>query len=143
MRYSQRPSQQPYTAYAGWNSLCIPDSHPHRIISTKSRINKVVSPDDCLVCSSICSCIPDSHPYRITSTKCRTNTVVFPDDGPIFAEACRDCFDVLLTVRLSIFILVFNQLDTQNLFYNKFYFMPIHVSSTYRCDDTRDCVMQF
>ena len=29
-------------------------------------------------------------------------------------------FDVLLTVRLSIFILVFNQLDAQNLFYNKF-----------------------
>ena len=25
---------------------------------------------------------------------------------------------------------VFNQLDGQNLFYNKFYFMPLHVSST-------------
>ena len=58
-----------------------------------------------------------------------------------------------------IFISVFNQLDAQNLFYNKFYFMPLHVSSTcahlqevksalhetatYRCDDTRGCVMQF
>ena len=28
------------------------------------------------------------------------------------------------------FISVFNQLDAQNLFYNKFYFMPLHVSST-------------
>ena len=49
------------------------------------------------------------------------------------------------------FISVFNQLNTQNLFHNKFYFMPLHVSSTcahhqevkiwyhhtYRCDDTR------
>ena len=51
---------------------------------------------------------------------------------------------------------VFKQLDAQNLFHNKFYFMPLHVSSTcahrqevqialhslwyhqnYRCDDTR------
>jgi len=29
-----------------------------------------------------------------------------------------------------IFISVFNQLDVQNLFHNKFYFMPLHVSST-------------
>jgi len=29
-------------------------------------------------------------------------------------------FDVLLTVHLSIFILVINQLDAQTLFYNKF-----------------------
>ena len=29
-------------------------------------------------------------------------------------------FSVLLTVHLSIFILVINQLDAQNLFYNKF-----------------------
>ena len=69
-------------------------------------------------------------------------------------------FYVLLTVHLSIFISVFNQLDTQNLFHNKFYFMPVHVSSlcahhqefkialhslwyhhTYRCDDTRGCVI--
>jgi len=27
-------------------------------------------------------------------------------------------------------MLVFNQLDAQNLFHNKFYFMPLHVSST-------------
>jgi len=65
-------------------------------------------------------------------------------------------FDVLLTLHLSIFISVFNQLDAQHLFHDKFYFMPLHVSSTcahnqevkialhslwyhhtYRCDDTR------
>jgi len=40
------------------------------------------------------------------------------------------CFDVLLTVHLSIFISVINQLDAQNLFHIKFYFMPLHVSST-------------
>ena len=39
-------------------------------------------------------------------------------------------FDVLLPVHLSIFVSVFNQLDAQNLFYNKFYFVPLHVSST-------------
>jgi len=29
-------------------------------------------------------------------------------------------FDILLTVKFSIFILAINQLDAQNLFYNKF-----------------------
>ena len=57
--------------------------------------------------------------------------------------------------QVFLFISLFNQLDAQNLFYNKFYFMPLHVSSTcdhhqevkialhslwyhhsYRCDDT-------
>jgi len=71
-------------------------------------------------------------------------------------------YDVLLTVNLSIFISVFNQFDAQNLFHNKFYFVPLHVSSTcayhqkvkialhspgyhqtYRCDDTRDFIIQF
>ena len=37
-------------------------------------------------------------------------------------------FDVLPTVHLSIFISVFNQLDAQNVFQNKFYFItPIGV----------------
>ena len=35
-------------------------------------------------------------------------------------EATRHFFGVLLTVHLSIFILVVNQHDAQNLFYNKF-----------------------
>jgi hypothetical protein len=71
-------------------------------------------------------------------------------------------FDVLLAVHLIIFISLFNRFDTQNLFHNKFYFMPLHVSSTcvrnqevkialhilwyhhtYRCDDTRGCIIQF
>jgi hypothetical protein len=42
----------------------------------------------------------------------------------------NDNFDVLPTVYLSIFISVFNQLVAQNLFHNKFYVMPLHVSST-------------
>jgi len=66
------------------------------------------------------------------------------------------------TDMTKVFISVFNQLDAQNLFHSKFYFMPLHVSGTcahhqevkialhslwyhhtYRCDDTRGCVMQF
>ena len=39
-------------------------------------------------------------------------------------------FEVLLTVHISIFISVFNQLDAKNVFHNKFYFVPLHVSST-------------
>ena len=66
-------------------------------------------------------------------------------------------FHVLLTVHPNIFISVFNHLDAENLFHNKFYFMPVHASSTcagiirrsklhytvlwyhhtYSCDDTR------
>jgi len=79
----------------------------------------------------------------------------------LFSENTHSNFDVLLTVHLK-FISVFNQLDAQNLFHNKFYFMPLRVSSTcahhqevkialhslwyhhtYRFDDTRGCVMHF
>jgi hypothetical protein len=38
--------------------------------------------------------------------------------------------DYKLTAKSCTFISVFNQLDAQNLFYNKFYFMSLHVSST-------------
>ena len=69
-------------------------------------------------------------------------------------------FYVLLTVHLSVFILVINQLDAQNLFYNKFisclymfrapcvhrqevkivlYSLWYH--HTYRCGDTRVCII--
>jgi len=45
-------------------------------------------------------------------------------------------FDVLLTVHLSAFISVINQLDAQNLFYNKFisclYMFRAHVLETCR-----------
>ena len=91
--------------------------------------------------------------------------------------------DVLLTVHLNIFILVINQLDVQNLFYNKFtsclykfrapcahrqevkivlyslwyhhtyrwpsgaqepvLSQPVHRKATYRCGDTRSCIIQF
>jgi len=46
-------------------------------------------------------------------------------------------FYVLLTVHLSIFISVINQLDAQD------FCAPVHVTATYICDDTRGCVMQF
>jgi len=71
-------------------------------------------------------------------------------------------FDVLLTVHLSIFISVINQLDAQNFCFTISFFSCLHVSSTcahhqevkialyslwyhhtYRGDDTRGCVMQF
>jgi len=34
--------------YAEWNEIprCIPDSHPHRVINIKRRIDTVISPDD-------------------------------------------------------------------------------------------------
>ena len=38
------------------------------------------------------------------------------------------CVYFLLTVHLNIFISVFNQIDAQNLFHSKFYFMFLHVS---------------
>ena len=45
------------------------------------------------------------------------------------------CFGLLVFIgdslpSDSLFISVFNQLDAQNVFHNKFYFMPLHVSST-------------
>jgi len=66
-------------------------------------------------------------------------------------------------VHLSIFILVINQRDVQNLFYNKFISclymfrapcahrqdvkivlsQPVHGTATYRCDDTRGYIIQF
>jgi len=64
-------------------------------------------------------------------------SIKLPD--PMFTVICPDRLnktrthtniDVLLTVHLSIFISVFNQLDAKNLFHNKFYFIPLHVSST-------------
>ena len=55
----------------------------------------------------------------------------------------------MVSRSIQMFIIVLNQIYAQNLFHNKFYFMPLHVSSTcahhhtYRCDDIRGCVMQF
>ena len=44
---------------------------------------------------------------------------------------CAYSVCVCLWLYLRIFISVFNQLDAQNLFHNKFYFIPLHVSSTF------------
>jgi len=71
-------------------------------------------------------------------------------------------FDVLLTVHLSIFSSVINQLDAQNFCFTISLFHASACSSTcahhqevkivlyslwyhhtYRCDDTRGCVVQF
>jgi len=101
-----------------------------------------------------CCCIWYERRVKVTSPGCRTHLNE--------RKISFSLFDVLLTVHLSIFISVFNQLDAQNLSHNKFYFMPLHVSSTcahhqevkialhslwyhqtYMCDDTRGCVMQF
>jgi hypothetical protein len=84
-------------------------------------------------------------------------------------------FDVLLTVHLSIFISVINQIDAQNFCFtiSLFHastcfehmcwlsggqncitqplvsshsivlFQSVHETATYRCDDTRGCIIQF
>jgi len=54
--------------------------------------------------------------------------------------------DVLLTVHLSIFILVINQLDVQNFCFairTAVLSQPVHRTVTYRCDDTRGCIIKF
>jgi len=68
-----------------------------------------------------------------------------------------ECLDVLLTVHLSIFIWVINQLDAQNFCFTislfhastrfehtcKIALHSLWYHHTYMCDDTRGCVMQF
>jgi len=66
------------------------------------------------------------------------NIAVFKDVTPY--KPVHDCPRPEKKSGVSIFIIVlkteiivisvFNQLDAQNLFHNKFYFMPLHVSST-------------
>ena len=78
-------------------------------------------------------------------------------------------WDVLLTLHLNIFISVINQIDAQNICFKVRLFNActcfehmcsssggqnyiaqtlvsshlVHETATYRCDDTRGCVMQF
>jgi len=52
-------------------------------------------------------------------------------------------FHVLLTVHLSIFISVINQLDAQNFCFTISLLHSLWYHHTYWCDDTRGCVMQF
>jgi hypothetical protein len=47
-----------------------------------------------------------------------------------FVVTVQFIFFLRFADRVSQYISVFNQLDAQNLFYNNFYFMPLHVSST-------------
>jgi len=105
----------------------------------------------CLLCVCVCVCM------CVCVCVCVCARALLPPGGyPIAVNKYIINFDDLLTVHLSTFISVFNQPDTQNLFHNKFYCMPLHVSSTcthhqevkivlhslwyhhtYRCDDTR------
>ena len=48
-----------------------------------------------------------------------------------FLEYLSTNFDVLLTVHLSIFISLFNQLDAQNLFHNKFFISYLYMFRTH------------
>jgi len=71
-----------------------------------------------------------------THTGCVISIAFHCNNGGTNAPQC----DVVHTLASSSFfflltfcrpcISVFNQLDAQNLFHNKFYFMPLHVSST-------------
>ena len=60
-------------------------------------------------------------------------------EGEHVRDTCRWGYNVKADIReedsknvdwIQMFISVFNQLDAQNLFHIKFYFMPLHVSST-------------
>ena len=74
--------------------------------------------------------------------------------SPISTTNKSEC-QSMHSVRQKMFILVINQLDAQNLFYNKFisclYMFrappiggrPVQGTATYRCDDTRGCIIQF
>jgi hypothetical protein len=59
---------------------------------------------------------------------------VKPRTGKIAEIYCEEGYyielgDCRAQRRALMFISVFSQLDAQNLFHNKFYFMPLHVSS--------------
>jgi len=85
---------------------------------------------------------PALCPHVIPSCVSRYN---LKNNSSYIPEKTKRLFflDVLLTVHLSIFISVFNQFDAQNLFHSKFYFMPLHVSST--CahhQEDKNCITQ-
>ena len=81
---------------------------------------------------------------------------------PTFRDNLHSVFYVLLTVHLSVFVLVVNQLDAKNLFYNEFIsclymfrgpcahrqevkllLYSLWYYHTYMCDNTRGCIIQF
>jgi len=100
----------------------------------------------------------------ITGKKIFTQMYLFSDLSVLHMIAYNNYihFDVLLTVHLSIFISVINQLVAQKFCFTISLFHALHVSSTcahhhkvkialhslwyhhtYRCDDTSGCVIQF
>ena len=108
---------------------------------------------------------PNSHVFQFKTTS-ESGIPLFPFHsydldlswkGLIGKRMCVYLFiHSIILSNYDVFISVINQLDAQYLFHNKFYFMPLHVSSTcvhhqevkialhslwyhhtYRCDDTR------
>jgi len=55
-----------------------------------------------------------------TSDKIKQRTMRYPSPNAIVAQSKNCLLDVLLTVHLSVFILIINQHDAQNLFFSKF-----------------------
>jgi len=85
---------------------------------------------------SVTRCFTHFSVYSYDVITCISQFSIFQfTNRPILAT---DLGSIVNDVKLLIsclqnvffFISVFNQLDTQNLFHNKFYFMPLHVSST-------------
>ena len=52
------------------------------------------------------------------------------EPNPLSLQRKVSLFQDEFCEQIVMFISVFNQLDAQNLFHNKFYFMPLHVLST-------------
>ena len=75
---------------------------------------------------------PVYYPYVHMTDVC--NNVVALDSRKYSGQYIRQTFgthqNTVTCVNKILFISVFNQLDAQNLFHNKFYFMPLLVSST-------------
>jgi len=94
----------------------------------------------------MCLCIKTSAQDAVRSSGAPgiTDTVVALKNAVNFIRLIN--FDVLLTVHLSIFISVINKLYAQNFCFKIRLFnvlsQPVHQTATYRCDDTRGCVMQ-
>jgi len=103
--------------------ICIPEFFTARLLARRSGVRFPESAGDFLFFAmSILSLGPSIHwvpePYSpgVRRPEREVNHILRPMLG--------------LTLIRSIFISVFNQLDAQNLFYNKFNFMSLHVSST-------------
>jgi len=56
--------------------------------------------------------------------------IAFPLQQSLLGHAPMLRCTYIARLAIHVFISVSNQLDAQNLFHNKFYFMPLYVSST-------------